>query len=156
MTYRKAMIESSHFPFHSLRQQRARRWALWWPWVSVYVSALLLCCVALCVAASDVPSLLLGLTMAQFPIAPRYAKMLCIANQNGCLPYMIAIASALSVNVSQHISLWTCVVFMALRKFSSYDQLTHFEGRRCKRMREAHRSSNCWNWQPSREHGQER
>lgn len=43
---------------------------------------------------------LLGVTMAQFPVAPRYAKMLCMADQNGCLPYMIAIVAALSVNVS--------------------------------------------------------
>ena len=39
----------------------------------------------------------LGCTMANFPLAPRYAKMLSIAEQHGCLPYVIALVSALSV-----------------------------------------------------------
>jgi len=39
----------------------------------------------------------LGRTMAGFPLAPRYAKMLSIAEQHGCLPYVIALVSALSV-----------------------------------------------------------
>ena len=39
----------------------------------------------------------LGRTMAQFPIAPRYAKMLALGQQHGCLPYVIVIVAALSV-----------------------------------------------------------
>ena len=39
----------------------------------------------------------LGRTMAQFPIAPRYAKMLALGRQHGCLPYVIVIVAALSV-----------------------------------------------------------
>lgn len=39
----------------------------------------------------------LGRTMATFPIAPRFSKMLIIGQQHGCLPYIIAIVSALSV-----------------------------------------------------------
>ncbi len=39
----------------------------------------------------------LGRTMAQFPVAPRYAKMLALGGQQGCLPYVIALVSALSV-----------------------------------------------------------
>ena len=39
----------------------------------------------------------LGRTMAQFPVAPRYAKMLALGRQHGCLPYVIAIVAALSV-----------------------------------------------------------
>lgn len=39
----------------------------------------------------------LGLTMSQFPISPRYSKMLCLSHQYGCLPYMVTIVSALSV-----------------------------------------------------------
>ena len=35
--------------------------------------------------------------MANFPLAPRYAKMLAIGRQHGCLPYVIALVSALSV-----------------------------------------------------------
>ena len=35
--------------------------------------------------------------MAQFPIAPRYAKMLALGRQHGCLPYIIVIVAALSV-----------------------------------------------------------
>ena len=39
----------------------------------------------------------LGKTMARFPVAPRYAKMLALGKQHGCLPYIIALVSALSV-----------------------------------------------------------
>jgi len=39
----------------------------------------------------------LGRTMATFPIATRFSKMLIIGQQHGCLPYIIAIVSALSV-----------------------------------------------------------
>ena len=39
----------------------------------------------------------LGRTMAQFPVAPRYAKMLALGGQQGCMPYIIALVSALSV-----------------------------------------------------------
>lgn len=39
----------------------------------------------------------LGKTMAHFPLSPRFAKILIIGNQLECLPYVIAIVSALSV-----------------------------------------------------------
>ncbi|RIA89599.1 P-loop containing nucleoside triphosphate hydrolase protein [Glomus cerebriforme] len=39
----------------------------------------------------------LGRVMATFPVAPRFSKMLIIGQQHGCLPYIIAIVSALSV-----------------------------------------------------------
>ncbi|CAG8438620.1 8713_t:CDS:10 [Ambispora leptoticha] len=39
----------------------------------------------------------LGRTMSTFPISPRFAKMLIIGPQHGCLPYVIAIVSLLSV-----------------------------------------------------------
>ena len=35
--------------------------------------------------------------MAKFPIAPRYSKMLCVANQEDCLEFAIAVVSALTV-----------------------------------------------------------
>ncbi|KAI8069700.1 P-loop containing nucleoside triphosphate hydrolase protein [Gongronella butleri] len=38
-----------------------------------------------------------GDTMSLFPITPRFAKMLIIGQQHGCLPFVIAIVSALSV-----------------------------------------------------------
>ncbi|RCH91860.1 putative ATP-dependent RNA helicase DHR1 [Rhizopus azygosporus] len=38
-----------------------------------------------------------GHIMSLFPITPRFAKMLIIGQQHGCLPYVIAIVSALSV-----------------------------------------------------------
>ncbi|KAI7902923.1 P-loop containing nucleoside triphosphate hydrolase protein [Cokeromyces recurvatus] len=38
-----------------------------------------------------------GQTMSLFPITPRFAKMLIIGQQHNCLPYVIAIVSALSV-----------------------------------------------------------
>ncbi|KAI8582343.1 hypothetical protein K450DRAFT_228538 [Umbelopsis ramanniana AG] len=39
----------------------------------------------------------LGRSMATFPIIPKFAKMLIIGQQHGCLPFVIAIVSALSV-----------------------------------------------------------
>ena len=35
--------------------------------------------------------------MATFPLAPPYAKMLALGQQHGCLPYVIALVSTLSV-----------------------------------------------------------
>ncbi|KAG4303910.1 hypothetical protein PORY_002654 [Pneumocystis oryctolagi] len=40
----------------------------------------------------------LGKAMSLFPLAPRYSKMLIIGQQHECLPYIIAIVSALSVD----------------------------------------------------------
>lgn len=39
----------------------------------------------------------LGRTMSLFPLSPRFAKMLIVGNQNGCLDYLVAIVSGLSV-----------------------------------------------------------
>ncbi|EPQ54490.1 P-loop containing nucleoside triphosphate hydrolase protein [Gloeophyllum trabeum ATCC 11539] len=39
----------------------------------------------------------LGKAMALFPISPRFSRMLVSGRQHGCLPYVIAIVSALSV-----------------------------------------------------------
>ncbi|XP_077164157.1 putative ATP-dependent RNA helicase DHX37 [Paroedura picta] len=39
----------------------------------------------------------LGATMASFPVAPRYAKMLSLSKQHGCLAYVITLVSALTV-----------------------------------------------------------
>ncbi|KAK9389497.1 P-loop containing nucleoside triphosphate hydrolase protein [Lipomyces mesembrius] len=47
----------------------------------------------------------LGLTMSVFPLAPRFAKMLAIGQQFGCLQYVIAIVAGLSVGdpfLSEH------------------------------------------------------
>ena len=41
----------------------------------------------------------LGRTMVQFPVSPRFAKMLSLGRQHGCLPYIIAIVATLSVKV---------------------------------------------------------
>lgn len=38
-----------------------------------------------------------GKKMSLFPLSPRFSKMLLIANQQGCLPYVIALVSGLSV-----------------------------------------------------------
>eukprot|EP00163_Fabomonas_tropica_P026401 TRINITY_DN4829_c0_g2_i2.p1 TRINITY_DN4829_c0_g2~~TRINITY_DN4829_c0_g2_i2.p1 ORF type:complete len:1239 (-),score=210.12 TRINITY_DN4829_c0_g2_i2:67-3783(-) len=40
----------------------------------------------------------LGSAMALFPIAPRFAKMLTLGEQAGCMPYVIAIVAILSVH----------------------------------------------------------
>ena len=39
----------------------------------------------------------LGRSMSSFPLSPRFAKILIVGNQMKCLPYVIAIVSALSV-----------------------------------------------------------
>ncbi|KAJ1896000.1 putative ATP-dependent RNA helicase DHR1 [Kickxella alabastrina] len=39
----------------------------------------------------------LGRLMSVFPVAPRFAKMLIVGQQHGCLPYVISIVAALSV-----------------------------------------------------------
>lgn len=39
----------------------------------------------------------LGKTMSIFPLSPRFAKILIVGNQMGCLPYIVAIVSAMSV-----------------------------------------------------------
>lgn len=39
----------------------------------------------------------LGRTISFFPLSPRFAKMLIVGNQHDCLPYIVAIVSALSV-----------------------------------------------------------
>lgn len=39
----------------------------------------------------------MGRTMALFPLPPRFAKILIIGQQHGCLPYVIAIVAALSI-----------------------------------------------------------
>ncbi|XP_025745492.1 probable ATP-dependent RNA helicase DHX37 isoform X1 [Callorhinus ursinus] len=43
------------------------------------------------------PITALGRTMATFPVAPRYAKMLALSRQHGCLPYTITIVAAMTV-----------------------------------------------------------
>ncbi|CAC21479.1 ATP-dependent RNA helicase, small-subunit processome Dhx37 [Schizosaccharomyces pombe] len=40
----------------------------------------------------------LGEQMSLFPLSPRFSKMLIIGQQHGCLPYVIALVSALSIN----------------------------------------------------------
>jgi ATP-dependent RNA helicase DHX37/DHR1 len=39
----------------------------------------------------------LGRTLAAFPVAPRYAKMLVMGHQGGCMPYVMAVVASLSV-----------------------------------------------------------
>ncbi|KAM4810129.1 putative ATP-dependent RNA helicase DHX37 [Rhinophrynus dorsalis] len=43
------------------------------------------------------PITTLGRTMASFPVAPRYAKMLALGKQHECLPYVITIVAAMTV-----------------------------------------------------------
>lgn len=35
--------------------------------------------------------------MAAFPVAPRYAKMLALGCQQGCMPYIITVVAAMTV-----------------------------------------------------------
>jgi ATP-dependent RNA helicase DHX37/DHR1 len=39
----------------------------------------------------------LGISMSNFPVTPRFGKMLVIGQQYGCMPYVIAIVAGLSV-----------------------------------------------------------
>ncbi|XP_030624373.1 putative ATP-dependent RNA helicase DHX37 isoform X3 [Chanos chanos] len=39
----------------------------------------------------------LGRAMAAFPVSPRYAKMLALGQQQGCMPYVITVAAAMTV-----------------------------------------------------------
>ncbi|XP_005329600.2 putative ATP-dependent RNA helicase DHX37 [Ictidomys tridecemlineatus] len=67
------------------------------------------------------PITVLGRTMATFPVAPRYAKMLALSRQHGCLPYAIAIVAAMTVRE----------LFEELdRPAASEDELTMLKARR--------------------------
>ncbi|KAI0824165.1 P-loop containing nucleoside triphosphate hydrolase protein [Trametes gibbosa] len=48
-------------------------------------------------AAGAAPITDVGRTMALFPLSPRFSRMLVSGRQHGCLPYVIAVVSALSV-----------------------------------------------------------
>lgn len=48
-------------------------------------------------ALSDGKITELGRTMSLFPLAPKFSRMLVSGQQHNCLPYVIAIVSALSV-----------------------------------------------------------
>lgn len=46
---------------------------------------------------------LLGRTMGQLPVSPRYSKMILLAHQQNCIQYMIIIVAALTVKVCHFI-----------------------------------------------------
>ncbi|XP_077015676.1 putative ATP-dependent RNA helicase DHX37 isoform X2 [Tamandua tetradactyla] len=65
----------------------------------------------------------LGRTMATFPVAPRYAKMLALSRQHGCLPYTITIVAAMTVRE----------LFEELdRPAASDDELTRLKGKQAR------------------------
>ncbi|XP_015985342.2 probable ATP-dependent RNA helicase DHX37 isoform X2 [Rousettus aegyptiacus] len=69
------------------------------------------------------PITALGRTMATFPVAPRYAKMLALSRQHGCLPYAITIVAAMTVRE----------LFAELdRPAASDDELTMLKARRAR------------------------
>uniref|UniRef100_A0A8C6R3U9 DEAH-box helicase 37 n=1 Tax=Nannospalax galili TaxID=1026970 RepID=A0A8C6R3U9_NANGA len=69
------------------------------------------------------PITALGRTMATFPVAPRYAKMLALSWQHDCLPYTIAIVAAITVRE----------LFEELdRPAASDEELTVLKGRRAR------------------------
>ncbi|XP_019604363.2 putative ATP-dependent RNA helicase DHX37 isoform X2 [Rhinolophus sinicus] len=69
------------------------------------------------------PITALGRTMATFPVAPRYAKMLALSRQHGCLPYAITIVAAMTVRE----------LFVELdRPASSDEELATLKGRRAR------------------------
>ncbi|XP_049625154.1 probable ATP-dependent RNA helicase DHX37 [Suncus etruscus] len=69
------------------------------------------------------PITALGRTMASFPVAPRYAKMLALSSQHGCLPYAITIVAAMTVRE----------LFEELdRPAASDEELAQLKGRRAR------------------------
>ncbi|XP_033692613.1 probable ATP-dependent RNA helicase DHX37 [Tursiops truncatus] len=65
----------------------------------------------------------LGRTMATFPVAPRYAKMLALSRQHDCLPYAITIVAAMTVRE----------LFEELdRPAASDEELARLKGRRAR------------------------
>ncbi|KAK7802339.1 hypothetical protein U0070_025291 [Myodes glareolus] len=69
------------------------------------------------------PITALGRTMSTFPVAPRYAKMLALSQQHGCLPYTIAIVAAMTVRE----------LFEELdRPAASEEELAELKGRRAR------------------------
>ncbi|XP_058387231.1 probable ATP-dependent RNA helicase DHX37 [Diceros bicornis minor] len=65
----------------------------------------------------------LGKTMATFPVAPRYAKMLALSRQHGCLSYAITIVAAMTVRE----------LFEELdRPAASEEELAKLKGRRAR------------------------
>lgn len=69
------------------------------------------------------PITALGQTMSTFPVAPRYAKMLALSQQHGCLPYTIAIVAAMTVRE----------LFEELdRPAASEEELAELKGRRAR------------------------
>ncbi|MBZ3878785.1 putative ATP-dependent RNA helicase DHX37 [Sciurus carolinensis] len=69
------------------------------------------------------PITVLGRTLATFPVAPRYAKMLALSRQHGCLPYAIAIVAAMTVRE----------LFEELdRPAASEEELASLKGRRAR------------------------
>ncbi|XP_069353429.1 probable ATP-dependent RNA helicase DHX37 isoform X2 [Eulemur rufifrons] len=69
------------------------------------------------------PITALGRTMAAFPVAPRYAKMLALSRQHGCLPYAITIVAAMTVRE----------LFEELdRPAASEEELAKLKGRRAR------------------------
>uniref|UniRef100_A0A673VE23 DEAH-box helicase 37 n=1 Tax=Suricata suricatta TaxID=37032 RepID=A0A673VE23_SURSU len=69
------------------------------------------------------PITALGRTMAAFPVAPRYAKMLALSRQHGCLPYAITVVAAMTVRE----------LFEELdRPAASDDELARLKGKRAR------------------------
>ncbi|XP_075852553.1 putative ATP-dependent RNA helicase DHX37 isoform X1 [Microcebus murinus] len=69
------------------------------------------------------PITALGRTMAAFPVAPRYAKMLALSRQHGCLPFAITIVAAMTVRE----------LFEELdRPAASEEELARLKGRRAR------------------------
>ena len=67
----------------------------------------------------------LGRAMAKFPVSPRYAKMLCLGQQESCMEYVIAIVSALTVKE----------IFVDDKKESKSGQISKEERRRISMLR---------------------
>lgn len=71
-------------------------------------------CTDTCISVGSIQRVVtvLGNTMAKFPVSPRYAKMLTLGHQRGCLPYVVVLVAVLSVKVSENDALFCSVVYL--------------------------------------------
>lgn len=66
----------------------------------------------------------LGRAMASFPVAPRYAKMLALGQQQDCLSYIIAVVAAMTVReIFEDLNRWGHVLSDIQIEFKSFQPL---------------------------------
>ena len=62
----------------------------------------------------------MGHAMSQLPVAPRYARILTLGHQQGCLPYVISLVAALSVKVYTCTTHLLCPLALSLYSLATF------------------------------------